>query len=139
VLLDWVGSVKMDEALVEEMEPSGVEVRKFHAPHWKHLGRLNNRTHRKLLIVDGLIAFTGGVGIAPSWTGHAQDADHWRDTNFQVEGPVVAQIQAVFLDNWIKVTGEVLHGPRYFPQLKPAGTSSAQMFSSSPTGGSESM
>lgn len=139
VLLDWVGSAKMDEALIDAMKTAGVQVRKFHPPHWSHLGRLNNRTHRKILVVDGRIAFTGGVGIAPQWSGHAQDPDHWRDTHFQVEGPVVAQMQAVFLDNWIKVTGDVLYGPDYFPPLKPAGQGHAQVFSSSPTGGSESM
>ncbi len=139
VLLDWVGSAKIDESIVDEMMAAGVLIRKFHPPHWSHLGRFNNRTHRKLLVVDGHTAFTGGVGIAPQWTGNAQSPDHWRDTHFQVEGPVVAQMQAVFLDNWIKVTGEVLHGPDYFPVLPPAGRALAQMFSSSPTGGSESM
>ncbi|MGZ5265350.1 MAG: phospholipase D-like domain-containing protein [Caldimonas sp.] len=139
VLLDWIGSAKMDEAMLIEMADAGVQIRKFHPPHWSHLGRLNNRTHRKLLVVDGRIGFTGGVGIAPQWTGRAEDPDHWRDTHFEVEGPVVAQMQAVFLDNWIKVTGEVLHGPDYFPLLAPAGKGRAQVFSSSPTGGSESM
>ena len=139
VLLDWVGSAVMDESLVDAMTAAGVQVRKFHPPHWSHLARLNNRTHRKLLVVDGSVAFTGGVGIAPQWTGNAQDPEHWRDSHFQVEGPVVAQMQAVFLDNWMKVTGVVLHGPTYFPPLAPVGNSQAQMFSSSPTGGSESM
>ena len=139
VLLDWVGSAKVDESVVTTLTSAGVEVRKFHPPHWSNLGRLNNRTHRKLLVVDGQLAFTGGVGIAPQWTGRAQDPEHWRDTHVQVQGPVVAQMQAVFLDNWIKVTGDVLHGPDYFPILAPAGTAMAQMFSSSPSGGSESM
>jgi len=139
VLLDWVGSAKMDGSLLDAMTSAGVQVRKFHPPHWSHLGRLNNRTHRKLLVVDGRVAFTGGVGIAPEWTGNAQDPAHWRDTHFQAEGPVAAQMQAVFLDNWIKVSGEVLHGPDYFPTLTPAGNSEAQVFSSSPSGGSESM
>lgn len=139
VLLDWVGSAKMDAALIDLMTASGVQVRKFHPPHWSGLGRLNNRTHRKLLVVDGALAFTGGVGIAPEWTGRGQDPNHWRDTHFQVEGPVVAQLQAVFLDNWIKVTGDVLHGSAYFPSLVPLGEGRAQMFSSSPAGGSESM
>jgi cardiolipin synthase len=139
VLLDWVGSGKMDEALLDEMKTAGVQIKKFHPPHWYDLGRLNNRTHRKLLVVDGQIGFTGGVGIAEEWTGHAQDPDHWRDTHVKVEGPVVAQMQAVFMDNWIKVTGEVLHGEAYFPELEPRGDTQAQMFSSSPTGGSESM
>ena len=139
VLLDWVGSAKVEKSLLEEMTAAGVQVQKFHPPHWSHLGRLNNRTHRKPLVADGRLAFTGGVGIAAKWTGKAQDPDHWRDTQFKVEGPVVAQMQAVFLDNWIKVTGKVLHGPDYFPVLAPAGNSSAQMFSSSPSGGSERM
>ncbi|AOF87965.1 phospholipase D family protein [Hydrogenophaga sp. RAC07] len=139
VLLDWVGSAKMDESLTATMKEAGVQVQRFHPPHWSNLGRLNNRTHRKLLIVDGHIGFTGGVGVAPQWTGRAQDPEHWRDTHFQVEGPVVAQMQSVFIDNWMKVTGEVLHGPAYFPALSPVGQSLAQMFSSSPSGGSESM
>ncbi|HEX5738060.1 MAG TPA: phospholipase D-like domain-containing protein [Hydrogenophaga sp.] len=139
VLLDWVGSAKMDDSLVAMMEQAGVQVRRFHPPHWSHLGRMNNRTHRKLLIADGRIGFTGGVGVAPQWTGRAQDPDHWRDTHFEVEGPVVAQMQSVFVDNWIKVMGDVLHGPEYFPALEPAGPALAQMFSSSPSGGSESM
>ena len=139
LLLDWLGSVKMDEAMVEEMKRAGVQVQRFHPPHWTHLSRLNNRTHRKILVVDGRIGFTGGVGIAPEWTGNAQDPDHWRDTHFEVEGPVVAQMQAVFLDNWIKASGNVLHGPVYFPPIEAVGNGSAQMFSSSPTGGSESM
>ena len=139
VLLDWVGSAKMDDHMLADMRTAGVQVRKFHPPHWTHLGRLNNRTHRKLLVVDGHVGFTGGVGIAPQWTGHAQDPAHWRDSHFQVEGPVVAQLQSVFIDNWIKVTGDVLYGPTYFPLLAGAGGHAAQMFSSSPSGGSESM
>jgi len=96
-------------------------------------------THRKLLIVDGRIGFTGGVGIAEEWTGDGQDPDHWRDTHVRLQGPAVAQMQAVFMDNWVKVTGEVLHGDAYFPALAPQGRLRAQMFSSSPSGGSESM
>jgi cardiolipin synthase len=139
VLLDWVGSSKMDDELLDKMKSAGVEVEKYHPLRWYNLGRLNNRTHRKLLIVDGSVGFTGGVGIAQIWTGNAQDPDHWRDSHFRVEGPVVAQMQSVMLDNWSKTTGKVLHGAHYFPELKPVGTESAQMFASSPNGGSESM
>ncbi|HET9340036.1 MAG TPA: phospholipase D-like domain-containing protein, partial [Casimicrobiaceae bacterium] len=121
------------------MQESGVHVRRFHAPAWYRLDKMNNRTHRKVLVVDGRVGFTGGVGIADAWAGRAQDAGHWRDTHFRVEGPVVAQMQAVFMDNWIKVTGEVLHGVDYFPPLSRRGDAAAQMFSSSPEGGSESM
>ncbi len=103
------------------------------------LQRLNNRTHRKLLIVDGRVGFTGGVGIADEWTGDGQDPKHWRDSHYRVEGPVVTQMQSVFMDNWIKATGKVLHGREYFPLVPPVGDGLAQMFSSSPTGGAESM
>jgi cardiolipin synthase A/B len=139
LLLDWVGSNKMVPAQLARMEQAGIEVRRFHAPRWYNLARMNNRTHRKVLVVDGVVGFTGGVGIADEWTGDAQDPDHWRDTHFRAEGPVVAQMQAVFSDNWIKATGGVLHGPAYFPSLEPSGPSRAQMFSSSSSGGSESM
>jgi phosphatidylserine/phosphatidylglycerophosphate/cardiolipin synthase-like enzyme len=100
---------------------------------------MNDRTHRKLLVIDGHIGFTGGVGIADEWSGHAQDEKHWRDMHFRVEGPAVGQMQAVFMDNWIKSTGNVLHGPQYFPEIDAAGEGLAHMFSSSPSGGSDDM
>jgi|SRR6185436_2669004 cardiolipin synthase len=139
VLLDWVGSNKMDKSLLEEMNKAGVQVRKYHEPRWYQLGKLNNRTHRKLLVVDGQEGFTGGVGIADAWTGHAQDPQHWRDSHFRIRGPAVAQMQSAFMDNWIKVSGDVLHGPEYFPALAQVGDGKAHIFSSSPSGGSESM
>lgn len=139
VLLDWVGSAKMDQTLLDEMRKGGVEVERYHEPHWYNWARMNNRTHRKLLVIDGMLGFTGGVGIADQWSGDAQDERHWRDSHFRVQGPVVAEIQAVFMDNWVKATGRVLHGADYFPKIGKAGDAPAQMFSSSPTGGSESM
>ncbi len=139
VLLDWVGSIQVDRALMQRMKDAGVEAHMFHPLRWYNLGRMNNRTHRKLLIVDGCVGFTGGVGIAEPWTGNAEDADHWRDCHFRVEGPVVAQMQSVMLSNWSKTTGVILHGSDYFPELQPAGDQRAQMFHSSPSGGSESM
>jgi cardiolipin synthase len=139
VLIDWVGSQKMDEALLETMQAAGVQVQRYHPLGWHKLGRLNNRTHRKLMVVDGRVGFTGGVGIADEWEGHAQDPDHWRDSHYRIEGPAVAQMQAAFMDNWIKTTGDVLQGATYFPPLEAAGDLPAQVFVSSPTGGSESM
>lgn len=139
LLLDWLGSHKLDPAQLEMMQRAGVNARRFHKPVWYHLHRLNNRTHRKLLVIDGKVGFTGGVGIADQWSGHAQDSSHWRDTHFRAEGPVVAQMQATFMDNWIKVAREVLHGVEYFPPLTRHGEHAGQMFSSSPAGGSESM
>lgn len=139
VMLDFIGSMKLDDRQLEAMRQAGVRVQRYHKPVWWKLARLNNRTHRKLLIVDGKIGFTGGVGIADKWRGHAQDEDHWRDTHFRIEGPAVGQMQAVFMDNWTKATGIVLDGDDYFPALDKAGGSPAQVFASSPTGGSESM
>lgn len=139
VIIDGVGSGKIEDAYVEQMETAGVQVVRYNPPRWFNLGRVNNRTHRKLIIVDGAVGFTGGVGIADQWTGNAQDPDHWRDTHFRVEGPVVAQMQGAFMDNWTEETGVVLHGDPYFPALKPAGGQFAQVFTSSPGGGADSM
>jgi cardiolipin synthase len=139
ILIDWVGSQKMDAELLEQMAKAGADIRKYHELHWYTLDRLNNRTHRKLLVTDGRVGFTGGVGIADEWSGHAQDKDHWRDTHYRLEGPAVAHMQAAFHENWLKVSGEVLHGDEYLPALEPAGPLPAQMFTSSPEGGSESM
>jgi cardiolipin synthase A/B len=139
ILIDWVGSQKMEQALLDEMTAAGVQIHKYHALHWYTLDRVNNRTHRKLLVVDGTVGFTGGVGIADEWSGDAQDPDHWRDTHYRIEGPVVAQMQAAFLDNWMKVSGAVLDGEPYFPAIESRGQHLAQVFRSSPDGGAESM
>jgi cardiolipin synthase len=121
------------------MTQSGIKLERFHKPVWWKFTKLNNRTHRKVLVVDGKVGFTGGVGIADQWRGNAESKGRWRDTHFRVEGPVVGQMQAVFVDNWTKATGIVLDGPHYFPALENSGPHAAQMFSSSPSGGSESM
>jgi cardiolipin synthase len=139
VTIDWVGSVSMEASQLQEMEDAGVHVQRYRPLHWYNLARMNNRTHRKLLVVDGRIGFTGGVGIGDPWQGHAQDPDHWRDVHFRIEGPVVAQMQAAFNDNWIKTTGRILNGEPYFPPLARAGDMDAHLFLSSPAGGSESM
>ena len=138
ILVDWAGSQKMDSKILDEIKASGIQIKKYHPLKWYMLDRLNNRTHRKILVVDGTVGFTGGVGIADTWNGHAQDKDHWRDTHYRVEGPVVNQMQAAFVDNWTKVSGDVLHGEEYFPPQKPAGTHFAQMYKSSTEGGADS-
>ena len=139
VLLDWVGSQRIDERLLAQMRDAGIEIELYRPLHWYHLARFNNRTHRKLLVVDGRVGFTGGVGIADKWEGHAQDADHWRDSHYRAEGPVVAQMQATFVDNWSKARGALLHGDDYFPPVDARDGVRAQMFASSPEGGSDSM
>ena len=139
VLVDWVGSQKMDEDSIKAMTDAGVDFRKYRPLRWYSLGRVNNRTHRKLLVVDGRIGFTGGVGVADNWTGNAQDPEHWRDNHYRLEGPAVAQMQAAFMDNWTKVSGSVLHDVSYFPSQQASGKQYAQVFQSSSQGGSESM
>jgi cardiolipin synthase len=138
VLLDWLGTRKMDPESVQLMSNAGIEIERYHPLRWYNLRRANNRTHRKLLIVDGTVGFTGGAGIADLWTGDGQDPDHWRDSHFKMEGPVVAQCQAAFMDNWLKTRSRVLHGEEYFPKIEPEGACRAQVFMSSPQEGSES-
>jgi len=139
VIVDWAGSTRMDKSLLESMQAAGVQLHRYRPLRWYNLGRMNNRTHRKLLVVDGRIGFTGGVGVADQWTGDGGDPEHWRDTHFRIEGPVVAQLQAAFNDNWIKTSGKVLNGSSYFPTLSEKGTMDAHVFVASPAGGSESM
>jgi len=119
VLLDWVGSLRMDQTLIEQMREAGVCVARFRPPKPYAVRRLNNRTHRKLLIVDGRIGMTGGVGIAEEWTGDAQDPDHWRDTHVRVRGPVVRGLQGAFAENWLEATGDALVGDDWLPPLEP--------------------
>jgi cardiolipin synthase A/B len=119
VLLDAVGSARMDRTLVREMGRAGVTFAYFRPPKPYAMRRLNNRTHRKLLIADGKVGMTGGVGIADQWTGDAQDPGHWRETHVRVRGPVVRGLQGAFAENWLEATGEVLVGPAYLPELEP--------------------
>ncbi|WP_217912744.1 phospholipase D-like domain-containing protein [Miltoncostaea marina] len=119
VLLDAVGAVKMDGGLIRRMEDCGVVVRRFRPPKPYALRRANNRTHRKILVADGTVGLTGGVGIAEEWTGDAQDPDHWRDTHVRVRGPVVRGLQGAFAENWLEATGQVLAGEDDLPPLGP--------------------
>jgi len=135
VLIDGVGCNCINADAMRRMERAGVELEIYHIAN---IARANHRTHRKLLVIDGTIGFTGGVGIADEWAGDARTEDEWRDSHYRVEGPVVAQMQAAFLDNWMKTRAVVLHGDDYFPPLAKAGPHRCQMFKSSPMEGSES-
>jgi cardiolipin synthase len=119
VLLDAVGSAKMGRELTGQMRDAGAHVAIFRPPKPYAIRRLNNRTHRKLCVVDGTVGLIGGVGIADEWTGDAQDPDHWRDTHVRVRGPVVRGLQGAFAENWLEATGDVLVGSRYLPDLQP--------------------
>src|SRR5918997_2194065 len=118
VLIDAVGGAQMERRLVEQMREAGVTFCWFRPPKPYAVRRLQHRTHRKLLIVDGAVGFTGGVGIAEEWTGNAQDPHHWRDSHVRVHGPVVRGLQGAFAENWLEGTGNVLAGDRYLPELE---------------------
>ncbi|GHA68503.1 phospholipase D-like domain-containing protein [Cognatilysobacter bugurensis] len=132
VLLDAFGARLIDPAWVKNMERAGVDVAWFRPLRWDTLDRFNSRTHRKALIVDGRIGFTGGVGIAQEWAGNAQDAEHWRDDHFRIEGPAVRYLQGSFADNWHEASGEVLVGDQVFPPLEAAGSARAVPISTTP-------
>jgi len=139
VILDAVGSSQMSQSLIDFMERNGIDLEWYHPIRWYTLSRVNHRTHRKLLVVDGEVGFSGGVGIADEWIGDADAKDHWRDTVARVEGPVVSQMQFAFMDNWVKSRGELLTGLDYFPQLAPRGTHVTQVIKSSPSEGSSTV
>jgi cardiolipin synthase len=126
VILDAQGTQKMGWQNLERLRNAGAEVAKYHSVFWPDPRRYNNRTHRKLLIIDGKIGFVGGVGIADLWTGDADSPEHWRDNHYKVTGPVVAQLQATFATSWLKTRGQLLYSADYFPPLIPTGPYLAQ-------------
>jgi cardiolipin synthase A/B len=133
IVLDSRGSKKIPPALVKQMRDAGCQVRWFRSIQWFTVTRYNHRTHRKLLIVDGTLAFTGGVGIADEWDGKGDSPAHWRDTHVRISGPAVAAVQAAFVDNWNEATGELPLQEKYFPKLSPAGAVRICAVQSNPT------
>lgn len=135
VLQDAFGCDRLHGPSMNRLRDAPVELEIFRAV-W--LSRMNYRTHRKLLVVDGAVGFIGGVCLSDDWQGDGRTPGRWRDMHYRVEGPVVAQMQAAFLDNWMETRAEVLHGDRYFPALKPAGGLRCQVFKSSVGEGADS-
>lgn len=133
VLVDGSGGRQLKGELKDMLLGAGAKVAHFHPPRISNLGRMNNRDHRKLWIVDGRTAYTGGYGVAQEWTGNAQDKKHYRDTGVRVTGPVVNRLQAAFAENWIEETGEIPSGDEYFPHLTPTGPTPAHVAYTSPT------
>jgi len=145
VLLDSVGAGGIRDELLSRMRDSGCEVEWFRRVKalqfltpWELLA-YNRRNHRRILVVDGRVGFTGGYGVSTAWMGDGKHPDGWRDTNVEIEGPVVQQLQAAFVQNWSATTGTALVGDDYFPRLAPVGPVTAQIVKSSPgAGASES-
>src|ERR1051326_938520 len=139
VILDAVGSATMSMNLIEFLSRNGIDLEWYHPLRWYTISRFNHRTHRKLMIVDGRVGFSGGVGIADNWLGDADSQDHWRETVVRVEGPVVTQMQFAFMDNWVKSRGELLTGLDYFPSVDAVGPHLTQVIKSSPSEGSSTV
>ena len=142
LLLDSHGSSEVPDELSTMATQAGCKLeffRRIRAPQvilpWKLL-RYNYRNHRRILVIDGRIGFTGGYGISDAWLGDGRTADHWRDSNLRIEGPAVKQLQAAFAESWLEATGDLLGGDGFFPRLEPRGKTPAQVVKSSPVGGS---
>jgi cardiolipin synthase len=133
IVADAIGSARMGVALVARLRSAGCRIEFYQPLRWYRLARLNNRTHRELLIVDGRMAFVGGAGIADWWAVADGTTKPWRDTMARIEGPVVTGIQGVFVENWLECCGEILIGDEYFPPLSPVGDTTALVVKSSPS------
>ena len=139
ILLDAFGSASIGDEILKVIEQGGCHIAWYNPIRLSRLRRINNRTHRKSLIVDGRIGFTGGAGIADHWTGNAQDKDHWRDLQIQVEGPAVRPLQTGFAQNWLECTGELITGSDFYPAPEAAGALALQTVMSSPETGASTV
>jgi cardiolipin synthase len=140
ILLDAVGSSTIGDEILEILERGKCQLAWYNPVRPYSIGRFNNRTHRKSLIIDGRIGFTGGAGIADHWTGRAQDAEHWRDVQIRIEGSAVTPLQTGFAHNWQKATGELITGLEFFPASEAhAGPLAAQTIMSSPETGASTV
>jgi cardiolipin synthase len=132
--LDWVGSFTMlFGSPLRQLREAGCKVQFYQGMTWYRFHRLNNRTHRELLIVDGRVAFTGGAGVAGQWLRPHRRQAAWRDTMARIDGPIVAELQGVFAENWLECCGEILTSPRHWPPLHSAGRTEAMLVRSSPS------
>jgi cardiolipin synthase len=139
ILLDALGSANIGQEILEVLERGGCHVAWFNPLRWYTLGRFNNRTHRKSLIIDGEIAFTGGAGIADHWRGNATGPDEWRDTQIRLEGPAVVPLQTGFAQNWQQTTGELISGDAFYPAIDNRGALAVQTLLSSPETGASNV
>lgn len=139
LLVDASGGSGMSDEAAKTMRDAGVQIARYHPFSLVYLGYVNNRDHRKIVVVDGRIGYIGGHCIVDSWLGEAEDREHFRDISARVEGPVVHQLQSAFTENWVEQTGEVVAGERYFPDLPATGPSRAHLAYVSPAGSASSV
>ncbi len=132
VIHDAFGCWPWGEHHIAAMKKAGVQFKLYSPFNFFLPLKYNHRTHRRVLVVDGKIGFCGGAGWAYNWTGNAQNPNHWRDTQYELRGPVVAQLQDNFNDNWQELTGQLLSGPDYYSASRRAGNATAQMVAGSP-------
>ena len=131
LLLDGIGpGWGLDNSDVRMMREAGCKFSYYHPTFSLRLDRTNRRSHRRVLVVDGKVAFTGSAGFALKWSGHAQDKNHWRDSQGRIEGPLVGKLQCAFEEHWVKTFGETLSGAAQFPAPPPAGDVKAQVVAS---------
>ncbi len=132
LVLDSMGAMKMSDASRQRMLSAGVDLRLYNPLQLLNLPKYNVRDHRKIMVVDGKIGYSGGCGIDDAWMGNAHTPEHWRENHYRLTGPVVSQLQRGFNDNWVKCGGKLLTGPAYFPQLGKVGNMKAQAYNASP-------
>jgi cardiolipin synthase len=116
ILLDGLGSIAIPDEEFEPLKQAGARVEKYRTPRFGQLTRFHRRNHRRSIVIDGEVGFTGGMAVADKWLGHAQDPDHWRDMMFKVTGPLARSLQAAFADTWAITSGEILVGPHFYPE-----------------------
>jgi len=137
IIVDSEGSAdRLDDALVRRLRDAGCRFAWYRPAQWFDVTEYNSRTHRRILVVDGVVGFTGGVGVADLWLGNAESPAHWRDTHARIAGPAVNALQAGFTDNWNQCTHELLLHERDYPALAPAGDMEVTTVVSTPAGGS---
>jgi cardiolipin synthase len=133
IVMDAIGSVGMGGRSARRLRDAGCQLNFYQPIRWYRLHRLNNRTHRELLVIDGRVAFSGGAGVADWWFKPHKGKPAWRDTMARIEGPIVAALQGVFAENWLECCGEILTSPRHWPRIEPAGSAEAMLVKSSPS------
>ncbi len=133
LLVDWFGSLKMKGSHFDELRLAGVRVERFRPLALRNLVRLYRRTHRRAIVIDGRVAFTGGAAISKKWAGDVRTAHEWRDNMTRVTGPLVGGIQSAFAETWAYCTGEVLGRARFFPQTAPSPGPCSVAVASSPS------